>query len=172
VIRTEGDPLALAGAVRGAVWDVDPEQPVSNVRSMSQVFEAELLSRNTQMTLVGAFAVLALVLAAVGLYGVLSYTVAQQSSEIGLRMALGAQRSDVVGRIVRGALALAGAGLVLGLAGSVALTRLLTSQLFDVEPTDPTTLAAAAVLVVLVTVLASYVPARRAAGVDPVSVLK
>jgi putative ABC transport system permease protein len=171
-VRTEGDPLALAGAVRDAVWDVDPEQPVSNVRSMSQVFEDELLSRNTQMTLVGAFAVLALVLAAVGLYGVLSYTVAQRSAEIGLRMALGAQRGDVVTGIVRGALSLAAAGLVLGLAGAWALTRLLTSQLFSVSPTDPATFVAASLLLVVVTVLASYVPGRRAAGVDPVSVLK
>ena len=104
VVRTDGDPLALAPAVRSAIWAVDPDQPVSSVRAMSEVLDAELANRNTQLTLIGAFAVLALVLAAVGLYGVLSYTVSQSTNEIGLRMALGAEQSTVVGSVVRSAL--------------------------------------------------------------------
>jgi predicted permease len=172
VVRTEGDPMALAAAVRTAVWEVDPNQPVSAIRSMEDVFDAELANRNTQMTLVGFFAVLALVLAAVGLYGVLSYAVTQRASEIGLRMALGAQRDSVVGTVVRSALLLAAIGLALGLVGAFGLTRLLTSFLFSVSPFDPATFAAVSALILLVAVLASYVPARRAAAVDPVSVLR
>jgi putative ABC transport system permease protein len=172
VVRTKGDPLALSASVRRAVWDVDPDQPVSSIRSMDEIFDAELLNRNTQMTLFSAFAALALVLASVGLYGVLSYTVAQRTSEIGLRMALGAQRATVVGEVVRKGLLLVALGFMLGLAGAFALTRLLTSFLFGIQPTDPATVAAVSALLLFVAILASYIPARRAAGVDPVSALR
>ncbi|HVS13927.1 MAG TPA: ABC transporter permease [Thermoanaerobaculia bacterium] len=171
-IRTERAPLELAAAVRAAVWAVDPDQPVSDLRSMEEVFDAELSSRNTQMTLIGAFAALALAMAAVGLYGALSYMVARRTAEIGVRMALGAPRARVVGQIVGAALLLAAFGLALGLAGAFGLSRLLASQLFEVSPTDPATFVAASILVVVVTTLASFVPARRAAAVDPVSVLR
>jgi predicted permease len=172
VVRTTGDPLALSSSVRRAVWNVDPDEPVSSMRSMDQIFDAELLNRNTQMTLLSAFAALALLMAAVGLYGVLSYTVAQRTPEIGVRMALGAPRSVVVMEVVRSALVLAGFGVVLGLGVAVALSRLLTSWLFSVSPGDPTTFAAAALLLGVMTLLASYVPARRSASVDPASVLR
>ncbi len=172
VVRTKTDPLALSSSVRSAVWDVDPDEPVSSVRSMDQVFDAELLDRNTQMTLVSAFAALALLMAAVGLYGVLSYNVAQRRPEIGVRMALGAQRSTVVMEVVRSALSLAVLGIALGLAGAYALTRLLTSWLFSISPVDPITFAATAVLLMVTALLASYVPARRTASVDPASVLR
>jgi putative ABC transport system permease protein len=172
VVRTDGDPLALAGAVRGAVWELDPNQSVSWVRSMDEIFEAEVAPRNTQLTLVGAFAGLALLLASVGLYGVLSYTVAQRTAEIGVRMALGARRANVVRSVVRSALLLAAIGIGLGLAGAVGLTRFLASFLFGVSPTDSATLGGVAVVIVIVTVCASYVPARRAAAVDPISVLR
>jgi putative ABC transport system permease protein len=172
LVRTDGDPLALAAAVRGAVWDVDANQPVASVRSMREVLDAELTSRNMQMTLVGSFAVLALLLASVGLYGVLSYTVAQRTAEIGLRMALGAQTRTVVRGVIRSALGLAGIGIALGLAGAFGVTRFLSSFLFGVSPMDPATLAAVAVLLVVVTMVASWVPARRAAGVDPVTALR
>ena len=115
VVRTGGDPLALAPAVRRAIWAVDPDQPVSSVRAMSEVLDAELGNRNTQLTLIGAFALVALVLAGVGLYGVLSYTVSQSTNEIGLRMALGAEPQTVVGAVVRSALGTALLGIGVGL---------------------------------------------------------
>jgi ABC-type antimicrobial peptide transport system permease subunit len=172
VVRTKGDPLALSTTVRGAVRDVDPNEPVSNIRSMEQVLDAELLNRNTQMTLVAAFAVLAFLMASIGLYGVLSYTVAQRTSEIGLRMALGAQKSTVILEVVRGAALMAATGIGLGLACAFALSRLLTSWLFGVSAADPATFAATALLLGMMALLASYVPARRSASVDPVSVLR
>ena len=171
VVRTKDEPLSLATAVRQVVRDVDPDQPVG-VRSMSDVFDAAVANRSTQLTLVGGFAALALLLASIGLYGVLSYTVARRASEIGLRMALGAPRGRVVGSIVRSALLTALIGLAIGLAGSLALSRLLASSLFGVQPTDPATLAAVSAAVLLVTLLASYLPARRAADIDPVSALR
>jgi putative ABC transport system permease protein len=171
VVRTQDDPLALATAVRQAVRDVDPDQPVG-FRSMSDVFDAAVGNRTTQLTLVGGFAVLGLLLASIGLFGVLSYTVARRTSEIGLRMALGAQRANVVGSVVRSALLTAVVGLAIGLAGALAMSRLLASSLFGVQPTDPATLAAVSVVVLVIALLASYVPARRAADVDPVSALR
>ena len=172
VVRTTGDPLSLAAAVRSAVWEVDAEQPVARIRSMSEIVDAGLASRNTQLTLVGTFAVLALVLAAVGLYGVLSYTVAQRRAEIGLRMALGARQSAVVRAVVGSALSVAALGLVLGLVGALAATRLLQAFLFGVSALDPLTFGATIGLLLLVAGAAAYVPARRAANVDPVETLR
>jgi predicted permease len=167
VVRTAGNPLALAAAVRRAVSDIDPDQPVSNIRSMEQVFAADVLDRNTQMMLVSAFAALALVMASVGLYGVLSYTVTRRLPEIGVRMALGAQRATVVMEIVRGALLLAASGIVLGALGAFAATRLLTSSLFSVSRADPATFGVTGTLVLVMSLVASAVPAFRVAGVDP-----
>ncbi len=171
VVRTVGDPLALASVVRRAIWDVDSDQPV-DFRTMSDVLDAQLANRTTQLTLIGGFAALALLPASIGLYGVLSYTVARRSSEIGLRMALGASGASVVGAIVRNALLVALVGLALGLAVSLAFSRLVASLLFGVRPTDPATFAAVSVAVLLVALLASYVPARRAAGVEPAWALR
>ncbi len=167
VIRTTGNPLALAAAVRRAVSEVDSDQPVSNIRSMEQVFAADVLDRNTQMMLVAVFAALALVMASVGLYGVLSYTVTRRLPEIGVRMALGAPRATVVIEIVRGALLLAAAGIVLGAVGAFAATRLLISSLFSVSRADPATFAATGTVVLVMALVASAVPAFRGAGVDP-----
>jgi len=172
LIRTRVDPLTLASAVRAAVWAVDAEQPVSSVRAMSDVIDTELANRNTQLTLVGAFAVLALVLAAAGLYGVLSYSVAQRTPEIGVRMALGAQQSTVLRSVVGGAMRLAVLGLVLGVVGALAVTRTLASFLFGVTPADPLTFAGTAALLLLVAAGAAYLPARRAARVDPMAALR
>jgi putative ABC transport system permease protein len=171
VVRTARDPLALAAAVRNAVRQVDRDQPV-DIRTMSDVFATELANRTTQLMLVGGFAALALLLASIGLYGVLSYTVARRSSEIGLRMALGAQRAAVVRAVVGDALRMVVLGLVLGLAAAVALTRVLGSFLFGVSPTDPATFAGVSAALVLVALVASYAPARRAADVDPASALR
>jgi putative ABC transport system permease protein len=172
VLRTTGDPLALAPAVRRAILDIDPDQPVSSVRAMSEVVDAELANRNTQLTLIGAFALLALVLAAIGLYGVLSHTVSQSTNEIGLRMALGAGESTVVGWVVRSALGTALLGIVVGLLAAYALTWTIASFLYDVSPADPTTAVAVAGVLLLVAVLAAFVPARRAARVDPMTALR
>jgi predicted permease len=172
VVRVQGDPMALATAVRQAVWDVDAAQPVASIRTMDDVLAADVASRNTQLTLLGVFAVLALVLSAVGLYGVLAYTVAQRTAEIALRMALGAQSASVVGGVVRSALLLAAIGIALGLVGAFAGTRVLASFLYGVSATDPVTLVGVAGLFLLITLGASYVPARRAAQVEPATALR
>lgn len=172
VVRTTADPLALASAVRQAVWAVDGDQPVSRIQSMSQVFDAELLNRNTQLTLIGVFALLTLLIASVGLYAVLSYSVAQQLREIGVRMALGARRISVVAGVVRSAVRLTAVGVVLGLAAAYAGTRLLAAWLFDVRATDPITFAGTALLLAITALIATAVPAFRGASVDPGSVLR
>ena len=172
VVRTEGDPLSVADAVRNAVWAVDPEQSVSWARPMTELVADDLASRNTQLMLVGVFAGVALLLASIGLYGVLSYAVAQRRAEIGVRMALGAPRANVVRFVVRRALVLAVIGLGLGIVGAFGVTRFLASFLFGVSPTDLVTLAGVAAVILIVSACASYVPARRAAAVDPVSVLR
>ena len=172
VVRTHGDPLALVPALRRAIWDVDAGQPVSGVRTMSAILDEERSDRRAQLTLVGAFAGLALLLASVGLYGVLSYEVTQRTPEIGVRMALGAGRGDMVRSVLGRALLLTAAGTALGLAGALALTRLLASALYGVEPFDPATFAAVPVVVVAVALMATVVPARRAAGVDPLRALR
>jgi predicted permease len=172
VVRTDGDPLALADVVRRAIWSVDPDQPVSSVRAMSEVLDAELANRDTQLTLIGAFAFMALVLAAVGLYGVLSYTVSQSTNEIGLRLALGARQKTVVGTVVRSAVATALAGIGAGLVAAFALTRMMASFLYGVSPTDPVTAVAVAGVLLLVAALAALVPALRAASVNPMTALR
>jgi ABC-type antimicrobial peptide transport system permease subunit len=172
VVRSDGEPLALAAAVRSAIWEVDPNQPVSDVRAMSEVLDAELANRNTQLTLTATFAVLAVLLAGVGLYGVLSYTISQSTNEIGLRMALGAHASTVVGSVVRSALATALLGIGVGLAAAYALTRTIASFLYDVSPTDPATAAGVVAVLVVVAALAAFVPARRAASINPMVALR
>jgi putative ABC transport system permease protein len=167
VVRTSGDPLALGPAVRSSVWDIDADQPVSRIRAMSEVLDTELANRNMQLTLIAAFAVIALLLAAVGLYGTLSYTVSQSTSEIGLRMALGAEGRTVVGSVVRSALGAALVGIGVGLAAALALTRSIASFLYGVTPTDPVTGLCVAGVLLLVAALAAFFPARRAASIDP-----
>jgi predicted permease len=172
IVRTATDPLALAGSVRDAIWRADADQPVSTLRTMNDIFDAELANRDTQLALVGAFAGLALLLAAVGLYGVLSYAVARRTSEIGLRMALGAQRGTVVRAVVRSALLLACVGLAAGVGAALVLARLLESFLFEVSAADPLTFIVTAGLLLLVAAAAAYVPAQRAANVDPMAALR
>ncbi len=172
VVRSDGDPLALAAGVRRAIWSVDPAQPVSSVRAMSEVLDAELANRSTQLTLIGAFALFAVVLAAVGLYGVLSYAVAQKTNEIGLRMALGARRGTVVGSVVRTALGTAALGIGVGLVAAFALTETISSFLYGVSPTDPATALAVAGVLLGVAGLAALAPAARAASVDPMTALR
>ena len=172
VVRSSGDPIALANAVRQAIREIDPDQPVASVLTMNEVIDGSLESRSTQLTLIGAFAVIALLLAAVGLYGTLSYTVSQTTAEIGLRMAVGAKEATVVASVVRSALGAALLGIGLGLAAAFALTRTITSFLYGVSPTDPVTAAAVAGVLLIVAALAAFFPARRAAGVDPAVTLR
>ena len=172
LVHTQGDSMALAASVRNAVWEVDANQPVSILGTMSDVLDAELANRDMQLTLVGGFAVAALLLASVGLYGVLSYTIARRTPEIGLRIALGAHRRAVIGAVLRNALFLTVIGILLGLSAALGFGRLLGSFLFAVEPADPSTFAVVSVLLLLVAILAGYLPARRAASVDPMAALR
>jgi putative ABC transport system permease protein len=171
-VRTTGDPLSLAAAVRQAVWSVDRAQPVSNIRTMDDVLAEEVVQRRIGMTLLVAFASLALLLASLGIYGVLSYAVTQRTQEIGIRMALGAGRREVVRLVLADGMRLAGAGVAIGLGVSFALTRLMTGLLFGVSASDPFTLVGVTLLLTAVALLACYVPARRAAKVDPMIALR
>jgi putative ABC transport system permease protein len=172
VVRTKGDAASLAGAVREAVWSVDKDQPVSNVRTMDQVFAAAISQERFQALLLGLFAALALLLACVGLYGVISYAVAQRTHEIGVRMALGAQPVDVLRLVIRQGMVLTLVGLVVGVAvGSIA-TRVLSDMLYGVTATDPLTFVIVPALLLLVAFLACYIPARGATKVDPLVALR
>jgi ABC-type antimicrobial peptide transport system permease subunit len=172
VIRVTGEPASLISAVRGAVAEVDPNQPLYNVMTMEQRLANLTTSRRLNTALLGCFAAVALLLAVVGIYGVMSYAVTQRRREIGVRMALGAQKSDVLGLIIRGGLRLTLTGVVIGLIGALALTRYLSSQLYSVKATDPVTFAVVSVLMVATAILACWLPARRAAKVDPMEALR
>jgi putative ABC transport system permease protein len=171
-VRTQGDPVRLAKAVRDAIHSVDPNQPVSDVMTMNQRIDRSLAGRRFNLVLLGLFAGLAVVLAAVGIYGVMSYQVAQRTREMGLRMALGARRGNVLGLVVREAGVLALAGLGAGLVLSFAATRVMASLLYGVRANDPTTLAAVSICLALVSLAAAYVPGQRATRVDPMVALR
>jgi putative ABC transport system permease protein len=172
VIRTVGDPLNLVAAVRQAVWAVDRDQPVSNVRTMEEILAGEVAQRRLGMSLLAAFAALALLLASLGIYGALSYAVTQRKAEIGIRMALGARPGDVLRMVLSDGMRLALLGLVIGLTASFALTRAMTNLLFDVDAADPLTFATVSLLLILVSLIACYLPARRATKVDPLVALR
>jgi len=171
VIRTAGDPAAFATTLRREVQALDKDQPIYNVRTMDDVVMNSLGTRRVSMELFAVFAIAALLLAALGIYGVMAYTVTQRTQEIGIRMALGAQRSDVLGLVVRQGMTLAAIGVVAGLAGAFSLTRVMASLLFNVRPDDPATYLAISFLLTVVAFLACYLPARRAAKLDPVIAL-
>jgi putative ABC transport system permease protein len=172
LVRTSGDPVALAGAARAAVARVDPSLPITNVRTIEQALSGTLAQRRFLMFLLAVFAASATALAAVGIYGVMAYLVGRRTREIGIRVAMGAPRGSVLAGVLRDALVQVGGGVAAGLAGAFALTRFLRSQLFGLEPTDPATFAAVAVLLVAVALLASAIPASRAAGVEPSAALR
>jgi putative ABC transport system permease protein len=171
-VRTASNPENFVASVREQVFALDKDQPVSRVRTMSQVVADALAQRRLSMALLGGFAVLALVLAAVGIYGVISYSVSQRTHEIGIRMALGAQPRDIFRLVVGQGMALTLIGVAVGLAASFALTRFLESMLFGVSATDPATFAGVALLLAAVALLACYIPARRATKVDPLVALR
>jgi putative ABC transport system permease protein len=172
VLRTNGDPSSLVGAVRQAIRAVDPDQPVSNVATMEEVLGREASQRRVGMILLTAFAVLALLLASLGIYGVLAYFVAQHRNEIGVRLALGATPSNILWLVLQKGMKLTLLGVAIGLAASFALTRLISSLLFGVKAVDPLTFAAVPLLLAFVALLACWIPARRAAKVDPVVALR
>jgi predicted permease len=172
VLKTSGDAAALAGPIREAVRAIDPAQPVSNLKTMDENLAGSLAPRRFAVTLLGFFAGVALLMAALGLYGVINYSVSLRTQEIGIRMALGAQTSQVLGMVVGQGMRLAGFGSALGLLGAWLLARLLTSQLFEVGAFDPIVFLVMASALALVAALATYIPARRAARVDPMVALR
>jgi predicted permease len=172
VVRTTGDPTAVAMPVQEAIQHVDPDQPVFNVTTMEDVITASVSSRRFNVLMLGTFASLGLILAVIGIYGVISYSVRQRVREIGVRMALGARKSDVLSTIIGSGMRLALTAIFVGLAGALALTRFLSSLLYGVSPTDPTTFLAVAVTLLTVSLMACYIPARRAARVDPIVALR
>ncbi|HSB75850.1 MAG TPA: ABC transporter permease [Terriglobales bacterium] len=171
-VRTVGQPLALAGAVRNQILAMDRDQPVSGVSTMEKLMEDSEGQLRLIMTLLAIFAGVATLLAVIGLYGAISYSVAQRSKEIGIRRAVGAQPSDIVGLVLGQGLRLALAGVALGLGGAWALTRVMRDLLFQVSALDPATFIAVALTFVAVALLASYVPARRATAIDPLAALR
>jgi putative ABC transport system permease protein len=172
VVKTSGDPAPLAGAVRREIQKIDPDLPVSDVRTMDEIVAQSARSRRWTMALLTVFAGLALLLALIGIYGVMSWLVTQRTREIGIRMALGAGRGQVLGMVIRYGIALSGAGMALGIGGALALRRVLSGLVFEVSTADPLIYGAVALLMLGVALLACYVPARRAARVDPLIALR
>ena len=171
-VRTGGDPPTLINPLRAAIAPIVPGVPLFDVRTMEQRIGAALQTARFNTLLLGIFASVALILAMIGVFGVINYSVAQRTHEIGIRMALGAQRRDVFRLIVGEGLALTLVGVGLGSAGAFALTRLITGLLYGVSPTDPTTFIAVAISLSAVALLACYIPARRATKVDPLVALR
>ncbi len=171
-VRTAMDPLAIAQAVRQAIWSVDRDQPISNLGTMDDIVDLEIADHTQQTTLLGSFAGLALILACLGIYGVLSYTVTQRTREIGVRMALGASSGDVTRLVVRQGLALTAVGIAIGIGVALAATRSLTKLLVGVQAADPAVYISVAALLALVAAVACYIPASRAARVDPMVALR
>ena len=172
VVKTDVDPASMASTVRNAVWEIDKDQPVSNIRTMEEILLKSIARQRFSMLLLAIFAAVALILAAVGIYGVMSYSVAQRTHEIGIRMALGAQTGAVLKLAVSYGLKLVVAGIVIGLIAAFALTRVMSTLLFGVTATDPTTFALISLLLIGVAAIASYIPARRATKVDPIIALR
>lgn len=172
LIRTDVAPTSIIPAVRSAIRSIDKDQPISQVRTMEELLTQSVGQRRLSMLLLGVFAGVALLLASIGIYGVMSYSVAQRGHEIGIRMALGAARTNVLRLVVGQGMSLVLIGLVIGIAGALGVTRLLESQLFGVNPTDPVTFTLVAVVLTAVALIATLVPALRATRVDPMVALR
>jgi putative ABC transport system permease protein len=172
VVRTQGDPASFAGAVRKEVQAIDPDQPIAAVKTMSDWVDSAVAGPRYQTILLGLFALLAMVLAATGIYGVMSYSVTQRTHELGVRMALGARQFDVLKLVVRQGMILTIVGVALGLVGAFALTRVMATLLFGVTAKDPITFGVVSALLIVVAFVACFVPARRATKVDPLVALR
>ena len=172
VVKSASDPAALTSEIRGVVASIDRDQPVFGVATMRQLVLDSVSTRRITFIVLGFFSALALVLAAIGIYGVISYSVAQRTQEIGIRMALGAQPGHVLRMVIAQGGKIAGAGILIGIAASFGLTRLMSKLLFSVHPADPVTFAAVTITLALIALLACYIPARRTLRVDPVSALR
>jgi len=172
IVRAVGDPALLLPMMRRALRDVDPNQPIGSIGTVESAISATVAEPLFQARLIGAFSIVALVLAAIGIYGVVAYSVAERTREIGIRVALGAGRGDVVGMVLRRLLVLLVPGVALGVAGALATTRVLSSLLFEIRPDDPATFISVAVLLAAVAIVAGMMPARRASRVDPLVALK
>jgi putative ABC transport system permease protein len=172
VVRSAIEPTALGAALREQVQALDKDQPVSEIKTMEWYLADSMAQRRFNMLLLGAFAGLALVLAAVGIYGVIAYTVEQRTHEMGIRIALGARGGDILRLVFASAMVTTLAGIVIGLAAAFGLTRLLQSLLYQVTATDPFVFALIPILLLAVAVLATYIPARRATKVDPITALR
>ena len=172
VVRTDRDPASLMPAVRSLVNRVDAAAGIDAMLPMDQLVASSLTRQRFYAILLGLFATIAAVLGAIGIYGVLAYAVGQRTQEIGIRMALGAQRGAVLGLVLGRGVVLIASGIALGLAGALGLTRYLSGMLYDLTPLDPATYAAVAIAFAFVALIASYLPARRATRVDPVVALR
>lgn len=172
VIRTSGDTALVASTLRSAIWQVDKDLPITRIRTMEEVRSVSLASHHLNLLLFGIFAALALSLATLGTYGVLAYSVAQRTSEIGIRLALGASRRSVLRLVITEGMRLAAAGILLGLIAALALTRLMSGMIYGISSTDPLTFFFVAVLLGFVAFAACYVPARAAMRVDPIVALR
>ncbi len=172
VARAEGDPRAVAGALRAAARAADPEVPAPEVQTMAEVLDESVAQRRFQMLLISAFGITALLLAGLGIYGVVSYTVARRRGEMGVRLALGARPGHIYAAVFRQVLAPVTAGLAAGLAGALASGRVLAALLYQVSPRDPLVMAAAPAVLLIVAAAACFGPARRATRTDPLAALR
>jgi putative ABC transport system permease protein len=171
-LRASGDPAALIEAAKQVVWDADPLETFYQTATVRQLVSKTVAARRFNLLLLGAFAGIALVMAGVGIYGVISFTVSRRTHEVGIRMALGANRRDVITLVMRQGLGPALAGIVLGVLGAAGLTGVLSSQLFGVASRDAFTFSGSALLLLVIALLAAVLPARRAARVDPLAALR
>jgi putative ABC transport system permease protein len=171
-VRTNGDPLALAGAVRNEIRGLDPDQPVSDIRTMDERMGDTLWQSRFNMLLLTIFASVAVLLAAIGIYGMVSYNVTQRTSEIGIRVALGAQRKDVLKVIMKQGIIISLIGITIGLVAAFFLTRLLSTLLVGVSATDLTIFGVVTLMLLVITLLGNFIPARRATKIDPLIALR